>query len=298
MFNGLWRYTVALRCLRIADVSLQLADHASTFSRRWHHLRRANGHRQGCSEYESNLSSYARAFTVSSSKRGSARLTSADHSPFSRATATSDLSAWQSARTFGHPLCTSKEPDPFLLHPPPPSGSPKCPPSALSCCLNRDVDGPISPCGICRQVLREFCPLDMPILLVPSNYSSATQTVSAAEATQKEGEDVLVLTSMGEVSSGGRRHCFNLDSDVKLQHASNEQRALTLWLADAATLVRPLQPRQAQPLEFDLDSDIATHLVPSSGFGVASRAEPRRARSRVEKQGARNRNSGSKEGVC
>lgn len=40
----------------------------------------------------------------------------------------------------------------------------------------------------------------MPILLVPSNYSPATQTVSATEATKKEGEDILVLTSMGEVS--------------------------------------------------------------------------------------------------
>ncbi|ORY88175.1 cytidine deaminase-like protein [Leucosporidium creatinivorum] len=65
--------------------------------------------------------------------------------------------------------------------------------------VSSDVDGPISPCGICRQVLREFCPLDMPILLVPSNYSSSTQTVSATEALQKEGEDILVLTSMGEM---------------------------------------------------------------------------------------------------
>ncbi|KAF8625479.1 hypothetical protein AX15_005353 [Amanita polypyramis BW_CC] len=29
---------------------------------------------------------------------------------------------------------------------------------------------PISPCGISSQVLREFCALDMPILLVPGNY--------------------------------------------------------------------------------------------------------------------------------
>jgi len=33
-----------------------------------------------------------------------------------------------------------------------------------------DVASPISPCGMCRQVIREFCKLDMPILLVPGDY--------------------------------------------------------------------------------------------------------------------------------
>jgi cytidine deaminase len=33
-----------------------------------------------------------------------------------------------------------------------------------------NVDVTISPCGICRQVLHEFCALDMPILLVPGDY--------------------------------------------------------------------------------------------------------------------------------
>jgi len=33
-----------------------------------------------------------------------------------------------------------------------------------------NVNATISPCGICRQVLREFCSLDMPIFLVPGDY--------------------------------------------------------------------------------------------------------------------------------
>ncbi|KIJ65374.1 hypothetical protein HYDPIDRAFT_27391 [Hydnomerulius pinastri MD-312] len=36
--------------------------------------------------------------------------------------------------------------------------------------VTSDVASPISPCGICRQVIREFCRLDMPVLLVPADY--------------------------------------------------------------------------------------------------------------------------------
>ncbi|EMD39385.1 hypothetical protein CERSUDRAFT_47771, partial [Gelatoporia subvermispora B] len=35
-----------------------------------------------------------------------------------------------------------------------------------------DVLQPISPCGPCRQVLREFCPPDLRVLLVPANWAA------------------------------------------------------------------------------------------------------------------------------
>ncbi|KAJ8586376.1 cytidine deaminase [Rhizopogon salebrosus TDB-379] len=37
--------------------------------------------------------------------------------------------------------------------------------------VTTDVASPIAPCGMCRQVIREFCPLNMPILLAASDYS-------------------------------------------------------------------------------------------------------------------------------
>ncbi|KAF8329362.1 cytidine deaminase [Cantharellus anzutake] len=33
-----------------------------------------------------------------------------------------------------------------------------------------DVNSAVSPCGICRQFIREFCSLKMPVLLVPGDY--------------------------------------------------------------------------------------------------------------------------------
>jgi len=36
--------------------------------------------------------------------------------------------------------------------------------------LTSDVLSPISPCGLCRQVIREFCAREMPIFLIPADY--------------------------------------------------------------------------------------------------------------------------------
>lgn len=51
----------------------------------------------------------------------------------------------------------------------------------------------------------------MPILLVPSDYSSSTPTMSAEEASkaENEGKSVIVETTMGEVS-GPSISCFRL----------------------------------------------------------------------------------------
>ncbi|KAF9038670.1 cytidine deaminase-like protein [Panaeolus papilionaceus] len=41
--------------------------------------------------------------------------------------------------------------------------------------VTTDVKAAISPCGICRQVIREFCALDMPVLLVPADYPQTSK---------------------------------------------------------------------------------------------------------------------------
>ncbi|KAI0726374.1 cytidine deaminase-like protein [Fomitopsis betulina] len=57
--------------------------------------------------------------------------------------------------------------------------------------VTTDVESAISPCGICRQFLREFCALTMPVLLVPANYDKLV-----AEGKADGG---VLETSIGEL---------------------------------------------------------------------------------------------------
>ncbi|KAF7313232.1 Cytidine deaminase [Mycena kentingensis (nom. inval.)] len=44
--------------------------------------------------------------------------------------------------------------------------------SFIALAVTTNVADAISPCGFCRQFIREFCPQDMPILLIPGDYQS------------------------------------------------------------------------------------------------------------------------------
>ncbi|KAF8835744.1 cytidine deaminase [Paxillus ammoniavirescens] len=64
--------------------------------------------------------------------------------------------------------------------------------------VSTDVPVPISPCGICRQVIREFCHLDIPILLVPADYPKKGD----------DGEEVVGGGVLEETLGGLLPHSF------------------------------------------------------------------------------------------
>lgn len=42
-----------------------------------------------------------------------------------------------------------------------------------------DINDPVTPCGACRQVLIEFCPLDMPVIL--ANYTGKQKVTTVSQ---------------------------------------------------------------------------------------------------------------------
>jgi cytidine deaminase len=66
--------------------------------------------------------------------------------------------------------------------------------------LRSDVASTISPCGLCRQVIREFCALDMPVYLVPADYPQASHSSSKpTSGIGTVGEGGVRETTLGEL---------------------------------------------------------------------------------------------------
>jgi len=63
--------------------------------------------------------------------------------------------------------------------------------------VTTDVPDAISPCGMCRQVIREFCALDMPVLLVPGNYFDDSVEQSKKVTVKVMTVDELLPLSFG-----------------------------------------------------------------------------------------------------
>ncbi|WP_239253986.1 cytidine deaminase [Listeria ilorinensis] len=54
-----------------------------------------------------------------------------------------------------------------------------------------DTDGPVSPCGACRQVISEFCNLDMPVVLTNLKGEQVEVTVKELLPGAFKAEDMV-----------------------------------------------------------------------------------------------------------
>ncbi|KAJ3565973.1 hypothetical protein NP233_g7299 [Leucocoprinus birnbaumii] len=61
--------------------------------------------------------------------------------------------------------------------------------------VTTNVNSAISPCGMCRQFIREFCSNDMPILLVPGDYPQTGEPKPGSRVS----EGGVIETTLGEL---------------------------------------------------------------------------------------------------
>ncbi|OWZ49389.1 cytidine deaminase [Cryptococcus neoformans var. grubii Br795] len=72
--------------------------------------------------------------------------------------------------------------------------------SFLAVAVVSDIPSPsCSPCGICRQFLREFVPLHTPIFYVSGEYPVNASPSFLADINGKEARKYILQTTMGEI---------------------------------------------------------------------------------------------------
>ncbi|OWZ54777.1 cytidine deaminase [Cryptococcus neoformans c45] len=72
--------------------------------------------------------------------------------------------------------------------------------SFLAVAVVSDIPSPsCSPCGICRQFLREFVPLHIPIFYVSGEYPVNASPSFLADINGKEARKYILQTTMGEI---------------------------------------------------------------------------------------------------
>lgn len=61
---------------------------------------------------------------------------------------------------------------------------------------------PCSPCGVCRQFIREFCELDMPIYMVWGEWREECESDDEVEGSKTKGRIVRTLEELLPLSFG------------------------------------------------------------------------------------------------